>query len=78
MDSLLSEKFWMQIMRVECVLKDYQADDIRRLRQSFTELRGYLDDEIANCYSLYSEMFHAAGWGTFDDAAFVKWDSLYP
>lgn len=65
-------------MRVKCVLEDFQKDEIRRLRENFTELRVYLDDEIANCYSLYSEMFYGGAWVSFDDAKFVKWATTTP
>jgi len=65
-------------MRAKCVLEDYQVADVRRLRENYPEFMGYLDDEIANCFSLYCEMFHAAGWTKVNDDEFVTWATKSP
>lgn len=59
-------------------LKDYQLHTIRALREKFPELRGYFDHEIANCYSEYCDVNHAASWTLVDEKHFVEWATLSP
>ncbi len=60
-------------------LEDYQIVDIRRLRENFPEeLQKYMDSEIASCFHLYCETFHAAGWTKVDDVEFIRWATKSP
>jgi len=65
-------------MLKKSMLEDYEALTVREIRKSYESMRPYLDHEIANAYSYYCELFHAAGWTATDLSKFVLWATTAP
>lgn len=59
-------------------LKEFQRKDIRQFREKYPQINKYLDEEIANCFSWYCELFHAASWTTVEDNKFIEWAFTLP
>jgi hypothetical protein len=60
------------------MLRDYEKKTIAEIRENFPQVAKFLDNEIADCYVQYCEMFHGAAWTKTDLNEFVNWATSSP
>ena len=59
-------------------LEDFHKNTINILREKYSILSSYTDDEIVKAYSFYCDLFYGAQWTEVDYDGFIQWSTISP